>query len=250
MKGCCFPHGFSSRRLAAAARALVLVAVALSSGGCFFAAKQEAVGSLPTDYRLRHPIAVKESERTVEVFVGMRRGSLTPTQRSEVLAFAGAWRREGTGGVVIDVPAGTPNGRAAAEAAHEIRAILSGAGIPPHVIATHGYRPADPALLATVRLNYPRMAAHAGPCGTWPDDLGPTLDAKYNRNEPYWNLGCATQRNLAAMVENPADLAQPRAEAPVYTARRSFALDKYRKGESPATVYPNADKGTISEIGK
>jgi pilus assembly protein CpaD len=250
MTGSRFPQKYSSRRLVGAVRALALTALALSSGGCFFAAQQEAVSSIPADYRLRHPIAVTEGERSVMVFIGTRRGGLTPAQRAEVLAFAGAWRREATGGIVIDVPVGTPNAHAAADAAHEMRAILAGAGVPPQAIQSHGYRPADPALLASVKLNYPRMAAQAGPCGVWPDDLGPTLDAKYNRNEPYWNLGCAMQRNLAAMVENPADIAQPRAETPVYTARRTQAIEKYRKGESPATVYPNADKGTISDIGK
>ncbi len=54
------------------------------------------------------------------------------------------------------------------------------------------------------------MAAQAGPCGLWPDDLGPSNDMKHFDNQPYYNLGCATQRNLAAMVENPADLVQPR----------------------------------------
>ena len=101
------------------------------------------------------------------------------------------------------MPAGTPNARAAADAAHDIRAVLTGAGVPSRAIETRGYRPRDPGLLATVRLNYPKMTAQAGPCGLWPDDLGPTLDARYNQNEPYWNLGCANQRNLAAMVDNP-----------------------------------------------
>ena len=42
--------------------------------------------------------------------------------------------------------------------------------------------------------------------------------AVYIENRPYWNFGCATQRNLAAMVDNPADLVQPRGEAPAYSA--------------------------------
>ena len=51
------------------------------------------------------------------------------------------------------------------------------------------------------------------------------------------------------MVENKADLVQPRGEAPAYTARRSVTLDKYRKGESTATTYPNANQGKISDVG-
>jgi pilus assembly protein CpaD len=52
------------------------------------------------------------------------------------------------------------------------------------------------------------------------------------------------------MVENPADLVQPRGETPIYAARRSQALDKYRRGESSATVYPDADKAKISDVAK
>ena len=52
------------------------------------------------------------------------------------------------------------------------------------------------------------------------------------------------------MVDNPADLVQPRGETPSYTGRRTTVLDKYRKGESPATVYPDADKGKISDVGQ
>jgi pilus assembly protein CpaD len=32
--------------------------------------------------------------------------------------------------------------------------------------------------------------------------------------------------------------------------RRSTVLDKYRKGESTATVYPDASKGKISDVGQ
>ena len=43
---------------------------------------------------------------------------------------------------------------------------------------------------------------------------------------------------------------QPRAETPVYTARRDVVFDRYRKGTSTATTYPEADKAKISETGK
>jgi pilus assembly protein CpaD len=99
-------------------------------------------------------------------------------------------------------------------------------------------------------LEYPRMVASAGPCGRWPNDLGPGAGYDYISNQPYYNLGCAMQHNLAAMVDNPADLVQPRGEDPAYEARRSVALDKYRKGESSATQYPDNEKNKISDVGK
>jgi pilus assembly protein CpaD len=75
-------------------------------------------------------------------------------------------------------------------------------------------------------------------------------DYNYNENKPYHNFGCATQRNLAAMIDNPADLEQPRPESPAYTTRRNAAFEKYRKGEPTNTTYPEADKAKLSDTGK
>ncbi len=216
--------------------------------GCYTARDPE--DPVPTDYRQRHPITLQEGHRTVEIFVGSSRGGLTPAQRADVLAFAQVWKRDATGGVVIDLPSGTPNAQAAADALHEIESILAAAGVPSQGIAVRPYRPASPARLATIRLTYPRITAEAGPCGLWPHDLGPADAEVYDSNKTYWNFGCASQRNLAAMVENPADLAQPRGEVPVYEGRRAIVLDHYRKGESTATVYPKEDQGKISDVGK
>ncbi len=233
----------------AAVRAVTVAILAASLGGCY--TPGDTTGSVPNDYRLRHPIAIQEGDRTVEIFVGTNRGGLAPVQRAEVLAFAQAWKREATGGVIIDVPSGTPNARAAKDSLHEVQSILNAAGVPPHGVYVHPYHPANPAKLATIKLNYPKMMANAGPCGLWPTDLGPSFgNPAYLENRPYWNLGCASQRNLAAMVENPADLVQPRGEMPAYTARRTTVLDKYRKGESTATTFPNDNKGKISDVGK
>ena len=74
------------------------------------------------DYRLRHPIAIKEGVRTVELFIGSKRGGLSPDQRADVSSFASAWRREATGGILIEVPAMTRNEIAAANAVAEVRA--------------------------------------------------------------------------------------------------------------------------------
>ncbi len=227
-------------------RLLLAAALATMLTGCYV---PKETASIPNDYRKRHPIALKEGERTVEVFVGNNRGGLTPVQRAEVMSFAQTWRRESTGGVIVDLPSGTPNERAAAEALREIRSILTVSGIPPKAVSVRPYATgADK--LASIRLNYSKITAQVGPCGLWPEDLGPSNTPAYQDNRPYWNFGCATQRNLAAMVENPADLVQPRGEIPAYTPRRTVVLDKYRKGESTPTTFNNDDKGKLSDIGK
>ncbi len=70
------------------------------------------------------------------------------------------------------------------------------------------------------------------------------------QNKPFHNFGCATQRNLAAMIDNPADLEQPRPETPAYTPRRDVAFDRYRKGSPTTTVYSDAEKAKLSDTGK
>ncbi len=246
----CQHMAIASRRAARglALRGLLIAGIAVTVAGCNTTAK-DTTGSVPNDYRQRHPIALKEGTRSLEIFVGSGRGGLTPTQRAEVLAFAQNWQREGTGGLVIDRPVGSPNERAAMDTLRQVVSILQAAGIPSYGIAVRPYQPPGNKL-ATIRLNHPQIVAQAGPCGLWPEDLGPTYDPSHYENKPYWNLGCATQRNLASQVASPADLAQPRAEAPVYTAKRTFGTDKWRRGESPATVYPDTQKGAISDLGK
>lgn len=227
-----------------------LIGVSVALGAC--GARTELVtATVPDDYKLRHPIALHEANQEMMVFVGQGRGGLTSQQRADVADLARVWQREGTGGLTADVPVDTPNARAAADAYREIRTTLMAGGVPAHAITLHNTRPDDPRLFAAIRLSYPKIAAVAGPCGLWPEDLGPNImDPGYNENHHYYNFGCATQHNLAAMIDNPADLVQPRSETAAYTPRRSAAFEKYRKGEATATTYPDADKAKLSDMGK
>jgi pilus assembly protein CpaD len=105
--------------------------------------------------------------------------------------------------------------------------------------------------MPAIRLSYSRISAVAGPFGVWPEDLGPSIKNKsYYENKSYYNFGCAYQRNMAAMVDNPSDLVQPRPETPAYTLRRSEAFEKYRKGTTTTTAYPEAEKAKLSDTGK
>jgi len=228
-----------------------LVGLSVVLGACTHTDEAVTTASIPDDYRLRHPIAIQEADRSVVIFVGRARGGLSAEQRADVMGLAQTWLHEGTGAIVADVPTGTPNARAAESAFREAQAMLSAAGVPPNGVTVHHYRPDNPRQLATVRLSYPRISATAGPCGLWPEDLGPSIkDRGYIENKPYYNFGCAFQRNMAAMVEQPSDLLQPRPETPAYTARRTEGFDKYRKGTSTSTIYPEAEKAKLSDTGK
>jgi pilus assembly protein CpaD len=232
-----------------AARSLLFIALGITLAGCETTQPQDYTGSIWSNYRERHPISIVEKDRTLKIFVGSERNGLTPDQRTSVLDYSLSWRGEGTGRFVIEQPTGARNAQSASAALREIRSIMAAAGVPSSSVRVRSYR-IDRNMLAVITINYPHTVAQVGPCGQWPDDLGPTADAKHFENVQYWNFGCSTQRALAAQVANPSDLVQPRAEGPVYAMRRTMVLDKYRKGESPATTDPNADKGKISDLGK
>ena len=228
-----------------------LLGLTVALGACTQATEIVTASVPSNDYRLRHPITVTETNRSIVVFVGHARGGLSAPQRTDVMGLAQIWVREGTGAIVADVPIDTPNARAAAASFREIQSVLMAGGVPSRAITLRHYRPDDPQVLPTIRLSYPKISAVAGPCGLWPEDLGPNIDnSGYNQNRPYHNFGCATQRNLAAMIDNPADLEQPRPETPAYTARRNIAFEKYRKGVATTTTYPEADKAKLSDTGK
>jgi pilus assembly protein CpaD len=238
-------------RIRAYRMAGALVGLAVALGACTHTEEVVKAASYPDDYHQRHPIAIQETERSVVIFVGHARGGLSASQRADVLGLAQTWLREGTGAINADVPVDTTNARAAADSFREIQSLLAAAGVPPRGITVRRYHPDDPRQLAAIRLNYPKISAVAGPCGLWPEDLGPSIKNKnYLENKQYYNFGCAYQRNMAAMIDNPSDLEQPRSETPAYTQRRSEAFEKYRKGNSTATTYPEADKAKLSDTGK
>jgi len=240
---------FDRNRAARMAAALVGVAVAL--GGCLRTGEQVATASIRDDYRLRHPIAIEEANKSIVVFIGQGRGGLSAEQRTDVVGLAETWLHEATGAISVDVPVGTPNARMAADSMREIHALLAAAGVPPRGVVVRQYHPENPRYMAAIRLSYPKITAEAGPCGLWPEDIGPSIKNKgYFENKQYYNFGCAYQRNMAAMVDNPADLVQPRPETPPYTMRRTASFEKYRKGTTTTTVYPEADKAKLSDAGK
>jgi pilus assembly protein CpaD len=228
-----------------------LVGLAVVLGACTHTSDEVTTASIPEDYRLRHPIAIHEANQSVVIFVGHARGGLSAEQRADVIGLAQNWLHEATGPIVADVPVDTPNAAAAADAFREVQSLAAAAGVPPRGITIHRYHPSDPRQMAAIRLNYPKISATAGPCGLWPEDLGPSIkDKSYLDNKSWYNLGCANQRNMAVMADNPADLVQPRAETPAYTVRRTEAFEKYRKGSPTTTTYPEADKAKLSDTGK
>jgi pilus assembly protein CpaD len=211
-------------RLAAAA-ALILVLA-----GCSASSRQDVVGSIPDDYRVSHPITIDEQLATMDVPVGLDTARLPTPVKGNIVAFAQRFKASGSGLIAIVVPDGSPNEVVATGISHRIYDVLVGAGVRPDALDFRAYDAEPSETNAPIRLAFNKITAHVDGCGAWPDRL--ERDFK-NRN--YENFGCATQANLAAMVDNPLDLIYPRALTPADAARRSAVLDKYRQGQVYST---------------
>jgi pilus assembly protein CpaD len=175
----------------------------------------------------RHPIIVSEEPATHSVRVARGSNGLTPHQRAGVADFIGRYRASDAGNsrLSIAVPSGASNEISALKAVTDVRAIAQDFGIDESRIAVSPY--SSHARDAAIRVSYTRYIAEAPECGQWPTNLGDDP-----RNLPYPNLGCATQRNFAMQVANPADLLGPRTMTPAVAERRDAHWDKFKKGES------------------
>src|SRR5258706_15263451 len=106
-----------------------LVGLSAALGACTTSG-EVVTASVPDDYRLRHPIAIQEADRSIVIFVGHARGGLSASQRADVAGLAQTWVREGTGAIVADVPVDTPNARAAAATFPQTQALQAAVGVP------------------------------------------------------------------------------------------------------------------------
>jgi len=228
--------------------AAIVLALGLSLGAC--ARKGEVTGSLaPIDTRERHPIVLRDAQRSLDVFVGRAGGGLDARQSEDIAAFAQEYRRTGRGGMVAEVPTGTRREMAANDTLSAIRAELARSGVSGG-LSVRTYPVADPGLASPIRLSFASLQAglpHS--CGQWPEDLGVSSFSGSTANTPYWNLGCATQATLAAQVADPVDLVRARTEGRPDIVKRMGAISKIRQGQDPSTQYRQETPQINSTVG-
>lgn len=211
-----------SRRSLAVATA---VALALALGGCASYSKDHfTVGSVPADYRTKHPIVVSQSQVAEDMIVTSDMKGMSFRQENLVNDFMARFRRSGAKTLHILLPAGSHNEAAARRVAHDIVAHMKSARIDGSQIRISRYHASNHGDSATLRLAFDAVSAEvASKCGQWPDDLTATHE---NRN--YSNYGCATQNNLAEIIANPEDLISPRGQMEIDAERRDNVITDWR----------------------
>jgi pilus assembly protein CpaD len=234
------------------ARTLAAVTALAALLGACRSDRVTTTGSLyPMDYRTRHPIVLADGARHLDVFA-IGTGHLDPRQTADIDAFILEFRRYGRGTLILDLPRGVAPGLGAAveRTAAAIRRIAAEGGIPPGRIAVESYAVVNPSLSAPLRLSFQKMEAKVGSqCGIWPQDLGVSDPSFNNRNEPYWNLGCAMQANVATQIADPVDLVRGRPEGRIDTVRRTQDIGKVREGKDPSIQWKQDGKTSVrSEV--
>jgi pilus assembly protein CpaD len=177
------------------------------------------------DFAVRHPIMLSEEPEVLDIPVGMNGPALSPAIETAIRQYVAGYRQDGTGAITIQTPTGSANEMAAGSTGHAVHYALVRAGVPHSQIVVAPYYVGNHAKVASLRISYLRVKAVAPTCGVWPETR-PTG----NNNAHYYNYGCATQQNLAAMVANPADLIAPQPMQPSNGARRAKVLSDYAQG--------------------
>lgn len=230
-----------------AARAVAAAAITMLAGfglaGCRPDEDSTRVaGWSQIDPAQRHPIGVSREPELLTLKVPRGSRGLAPTQRAEVIEFGQRARAADAGNtkLVVAAPAGSGNEVESAYAVEQVRHLLSEAGIPDTSIGLEAYQ-ASNEKTAPIRIAFFRYVAHAPECGAWPKNL-----AREPQNLPYHNFGCATQRNFANQVANPADLVEPRTETDRSSERRDTTWEKYREGKPTGAERSIDEKSTTT----
>lgn len=236
--------GLLARLRPTTARVAALSVVALSITACRLGDEPGAhvAGWAAVDARQRHPIIVSEQPAHLSVRVSRGSAGLTPQQRAQVSDFINRYsaRDSGNGRIVVAVPSGSANEVAAMHAVADLRYLVRDFGISDANLAIQPYRAGGD---APIRISYARFVAEGPDCGDWSTNL-----AEDPRNVPYPNFGCATQRNLAVQVANPADLLGPRTQEPGSAERRDTVFDKYVKGDTTVSKKDADEKVQVRNV--
>jgi pilus assembly protein CpaD len=195
-----------------------------------------------SDYHDRYPIELVRAPAKLDIFEPD--GRLDSQSFASLHAFVDRYKQYGSGRIAILAPSDLRNGALVAA----VRRALYSEGLRGS-IAVGSYPHPDPTTAAPVRVLFSTIVAKVpARCGQFPSDLASGPDVKEWENLPYENFGCATQKMLAAQIDDPRDLAHARAVSEPDVEMRLRAIDDVRKGVDPGTAW-KVQNTAIGQVG-
>ena len=185
------------------------------------------------DVRLGHPIVVER--RQAELLLAPRPdGTLSAADIPRVKEFIDSWRDGGRGPLRVTIPERIGSG-----AQDRLLAQLTGLMKRRDAYAGGILPVAASERAVGVVLAFDDFVAIGPTCA--PENARMSSRGK-NVQTPAF--GCATQRNIAAMVAYPADLIDPAASGDASAARGALVIHNHRLGE-PTGAKTGSDKGVV-----
>ncbi|HEY2707475.1 MAG TPA: CpaD family pilus assembly protein [Caulobacteraceae bacterium] len=200
---------------------------------------------------LANPVALTPSEHfaievkpsSQELMLAAHASGLSPAQSDALGDFMSRWMEANRGEITVKAPEHGPDSAGVYRTATAARDFLISEGVPADAVKIVGYDAGGDAA-APVRVSFVRYEAKGPQCGQSWADLAQT-----HQNVEYPEFGCSVTANIAAQLDDPADLLHPRASDPPDAQRRGVVLDKYRTGVLTSTPRdPQADV-TLSDVG-
>lgn len=220
---------------------LAVLMIAAPAGGCWQGPRTQAPFTLSNPNE-RHPIKVSQGEALLDLSVSSRSRGLSSAQWNQLYGYLAGYQERGTGGLIIKTPTGSANEKAVKRAYDDVRHAMRRMGVSPRNVRLEPYFAKwDPS--APLRLSYLEYVAKGPDCPDWSENL-----ARDPQNLPWPNMGCAMQKNLAAMVADPQDFLYPRVETPRPGERRDTVWKKYVAGEPTLSKRDKSEHANVSEI--
>jgi pilus assembly protein CpaD len=189
----------------------------------------------------RHRINVTQTSERLEIPAATGASSLDPDARDQLRLFADNYLRYGHGALVMSTPSGAANADAASVLAHQARMSLIESGVSYAAVAGATYD-ASGTVDAPIIVSFSRFEAEAPECDPlYTQDLG-----HQSNNQAWASFGCTTQANLAALVEDPADLLGSRDEDPRDGGRRETVFGHYREGAPTHAQRSDDERASVS----
>lgn len=199
-----------------------VLALAGCSGGSWITNGPEQA----TNARTQNPILVDSEVSALPV---QGEGEFDPAALPGLDEFVDGYLARGRGMLDIGVQAGADGQAQLMSQAEAIAGYAQERGVPSSALRVHAL---DQGGKAAIVIKYEKFVVRAPVCPDFSEEPG------FNpRNTPTTNFGCASQRNLALMVGNPAHLVTAAEFDRRDAARTALAVREYRAGEAASSKY-------------